>query len=187
MEPTRRDALVYLATLVGASVVGPRIAAAAVGPMQSPAFSPGEIALLDEIGERIIPETDIPGAKAVGIGEFLAMMITDCYEPSDQQRLKQGLVEITSRYRQRFGSDFVRGSAESRTELLDELDKEQQAYHEDLAQGRPPHFFRELKELTVLGYFSSELGATQAVRYIEVPGRYDGNAPYQRGDRAWFN
>jgi hypothetical protein len=44
-----------------------------------------------------------------------------------------------------------------------------------------------LKELTILGYFSSEIGATQALRYAEVPGAYDGNAPYVRGQRAWFN
>ncbi len=187
MEPSRRDALVYLATLVGATVVGPRIAAAPIGPVQAAAFTPAEIALLAEIGDTIIPDTDIPGAKAVGIGEFLAMMITDCYEPGDQQRIRQGLTEITTRYRDEYGGDFVGGPSASRTELLNDLDREQKAHHEDLSPGDPPHYFRVLKELTILGYFSSEVGATQAVRYMEVPGRYDGNAPYQRGDRAWFN
>jgi hypothetical protein len=43
-----------------------------------------------------------------------------------------------------------------------------------------------MKELTVLGYFTSEIGASQALRYVEVPGSFNGNVPYKKGDRAWF-
>jgi hypothetical protein len=44
-----------------------------------------------------------------------------------------------------------------------------------------------MKELTLLGYFSSEIGCTQALRYVEAPGAYRGDVPYRRGERAWFN
>jgi hypothetical protein len=172
---------------MGTAIVAPRIAAATFDLTQTGAFSAADIALLDEIGETIIPATDIPGAKAVGIGGFLAMMITDCYTPAEQQMLRDGIGRLASGYAQRFGGPFVAGSAADRTAYLNELDREQKAYHQNLAPDAQPHYFRVLKELTILGYFSSEIGATQAVRYAEVPGGYDGNAPYARGQRAWFN
>jgi len=42
-----------------------------------------------------------------------------------------------------------------------------------------------LKALTLLGYFTSEIGCTQAMRYLPVPGKYDGDYPYRQGDKAW--
>ena len=49
----------------------------------------------------------------------------------------------------------------------------------------PSHYFRMMKELTLLGYFTSEIGCTQALRYVESPGRYDPCVDYKPGDRAW--
>jgi hypothetical protein len=187
MNLSRREAVIHLATLMGATVVGPRLAAASFDLAQAGAFSTADVALLDEIGETIIPATDIPGAKAVGIGRFLAMMMADCYTPAEQQALRDGIGRLTAGYTQRFGGTFATGSAANRTTYLNDLDREQKAYHLNLAPEAQPHYFRVIKELTILGYFSSEVGATQALRYAEVPGGYDGNAPYKRGQRAWFN
>lgn len=47
------------------------------------------------------------------------------------------------------------------------------------------HYFRMMKELALLGYFTSEIGCTQAQRYAETPGRYDPCAPYQPGEKSW--
>jgi hypothetical protein len=47
------------------------------------------------------------------------------------------------------------------------------------------HYFRMMKELTLLGYFTSEIGSTQARRYVPVPGRYEGCIPYKKGDKAF--
>ena len=49
----------------------------------------------------------------------------------------------------------------------------------------PRHYFRMMKELALLGYFTSEIGATQALRYVESPGRYDPCAPYKPGEKSW--
>jgi hypothetical protein len=49
----------------------------------------------------------------------------------------------------------------------------------------PPHYFRMMKELALLGYFTSEIGCTKALRYAETPGRYDPCAPYTPGEPAW--
>ncbi len=49
----------------------------------------------------------------------------------------------------------------------------------------PAHYFRMMKELALLGYFTSEIGCTQAQRYVEAPGRFDPCVPYTPGERAW--
>lgn len=186
----RREAVIKLATLMGATVVGPRLLAATFSgktDARPASFKAEDVALLDEIGETIIPATDIPGAKATGIGAFIAMMVDDCYEPRDQAVFRTGLHKLAEGYAKRFGRSFVQGAPTDRTAFLNELDEEQKAYTATKTTGQPPHYFRMLKELTILGYFSSEIGCTQALRFTEVPGRYDGAAPYRKGDRAWFS
>jgi len=194
MDLTRREAIIRLATLMGASALGPRLFAAnldgtATAASSAAAFSAAEIALLDEIGETIIPATDVPGAKAVGIGAFIAMMVRDCYAPHNQTAFKAGLKKIAD-------ARFLAAKPEERTALLNELDAEQKRFTAQTRREKPAtaqtddevlHSFRMMKELTILGYFSSEIGATKAVRFSEVPGRFDGNAPYRQGEHAWFS
>ncbi len=47
------------------------------------------------------------------------------------------------------------------------------------------HFFTMMKQLTLTGFFTSEVGMTQALRYVKIPGKYDGDYPYKKGDRAF--
>lgn len=56
---------------------------------------------------------------------------------------------------------------------------------DDDEDGTSGHFFGMFKSLALMGYFTSEIGVTQAQRYVEVPGRYDPCAPYKAGDKAW--
>jgi hypothetical protein len=74
---------------------------------------------------------------------------------------------------------------QQRHDLLVELDKEQRDHTKDKKKEDADHYFRMMKELTLLGYFTSEIGATKALRYIESPGRYDACIPYKKGDKAW--
>ncbi len=195
---TRREAIVQMAALLGLTMLGPRLLAA-VGEASkgTTGFSPDDLALLDEIGDTIIPDTDIPGAKAVGIGAFIAMMVNDCYLPRDQATFHQGLAELEKKFAAKYGKPFRAGAPADRTAFLNELDKEQKAFtkahrieqHTDGSETpeAPWHYFRMMKDLTILGYFSSELGATKALRFTEVPGRFDGAAPYKKGEHAWFS
>ena len=197
MNLTRREAIKNLAILMGVSVVGPRLLAGQFG-LQTPLdFSDADIALLDEIGETIIPATRIPGAKSVHIGAFIAMMVADCYPAAAQKDFRAGLVKLPADYAAKYGEPFIGGKAENRTQFLNALDSEQRKHTaaskrkldefskvistEEVA----PHYFRIMRELTILGYFTSEIGSTQALKYLEVPGRYDGNVPYKKGDE-WF-
>lgn len=53
-----------------------------------------------------------------------------------------------------------------------------------ISADEPPHFFRMMKELTLLGYFTSEIGCTKALRYVETPGRFDPCTAYTPGEPA---
>jgi hypothetical protein len=76
-------------------------------------------------------------------------------------------------------------SAAQRVALLERLDREAIEYMRIPGNADRPHYFRLLKELTLLGYFTSEIGYTQAMRYAETPGRFDPCITYTAGDKAW--
>jgi hypothetical protein len=185
---SRRQAVLRIALLMGGALVGSRalLSGQAIAGKTSPAFTDLDRAFLDEIGDTIIPPTDIPGAKAVGIGAFIAMMVTDCYDDRHHAAVREGLVAINDAAVRKFSKSFVACSPPERTELLNAIDAEQRVHGEPPADA-PPHYFRMMKQLTVLGFFSSEIGCTRAIRFIEVPGSYNGSYPYKKGDKVWYS
>jgi hypothetical protein len=142
-------------------------------------FTQQDVALLDEIAETILPETKTPGAKAAQVGAFMALMVADTYTERNQQVFRDGMQQLN-------GASFMASTPAQRLTLLEQLDREQKTYM-DARRGNdtPPHFFRMMKELTLLGYFTSEIGCTQAQRYIEAPGAFEPCVPYTPGERAW--
>ena len=186
---SRREALARLGLALGGALIGGSAylsGAPLAGKTLGNDFTAADLALLDEIGETIIPATGTPGAKSVNIGAFMAMMVTDCYDDASHAAFKAGLTSINEASRAKSGRDFLAASIAQRTALLNELDAAQKKYQATKETTAPAHYFRMMKQLTILGYFTSEVGATQALQFTEVPGRYDGNAPYQKGDRNWF-
>ncbi len=177
---SRRDAVRRLALLMGAALVGSHsiLGGQTVPAKAAPGFTDLDLALLDEIGETIIP-----GAKATGIGAFMAMMVTDCYSQVQHDAFSAGLGLVDQAAQQRHGRTFLACTPEERTALLNAIDHAQRAQSDQ----ETPHYFRMMKQLTVLGYFSSEAGCTQSLRYIEVPGSFNGSYPYKKGDKAWFS
>jgi hypothetical protein len=148
-------------------------------------FTPADIVLLGEISETILPETKTPGAKAAGVGPFMAKMVTDCYEERDQRIFRQGMQQLDDASRKSTGASFVSATPAARLALLESLDREQRAYTDAKQPDDPNHYFRMLKELALLGYFTSEIGCTQAQRYVESPGRYDPCVAYEPGSPSW--
>ena len=196
---TRREAILRVSAMLGgAALVGQTAMLAACSPegTKTPApdapadealFSDGDLALLDEIAETILPETGSPGAKAAGVGAFMALMVTDAYYPPDQAIFRGGMAAVDARCRDAFGSDFLPASPADRLKVLEALDAEQFEQMRNQPPEAPRHFFRMMKELALLGYFTSEIGYTQAMRYVETPGRFDPCAPHALGDKAWAN
>jgi hypothetical protein len=185
----RREAVWRIAVLMGGAMVGSELLLSGQAiPAKKPtaAFTDDDRALLDEVGETIVPATDIPGAKAVGIGAFMTMMVNDCYNDRQHAVFAEGLVKINDACRAKYGTPFLGSTPAQRTELANGLDAEQKAYTAAKAKDDPAHYFRMMKELAILGYFTSEIGCTQAVTYLEVPGAYHGDVPFKKGDKAWF-
>jgi len=154
-------------------------------------FSTDRKALVSEVAEIIIPKTDTPGAKDAKVGEFIEMMLKDCYAAKDQESFNKGLAELEKK-------DFLKAKPEEQTKILKEMEanakdelakagEEKKKYTEagkEYTDAGVP-FFRLMKELTLLGYFTSEPGATQALEYVAVPGRYDGCIDLKPGQKNW--
>jgi PBP1b-binding outer membrane lipoprotein LpoB len=198
----RRDALARVAIIMGGTVIGAdffltgcsspakekeKTAAGdtAAAKEAKPFLDAKQVSLLDEVGETILPATQTPGAKAAQVGSFMSVMVRDCYPPADQQIFLNGLTKLDQDCQKKNGKGFLACDAAQRTSFLTALDAEQKAFTQNKQKDDPAHYFRMMKELTLLGFFTSEVGATKALRYLPVPGRYDGNVPYKKGDRAW--
>jgi hypothetical protein len=208
----RRELLKQIALVTGAVVVGGDffLTGCKVGPKPEAGFTPSNIGLLDEIGETIIPATTTPGAKAAKIGEFMKVIVTDCYTEKQQTAFTNGLVSLEEACDTMHGKMFMDCDAAQRKALLlslekeakdfnqkrDEEDKPRKEAHEKKNstlpwkdqtefEGTPSHYYTMMKQLTLWGFFSSETGMTETLRYVAVPGRYDGAVPYTKGEKAW--
>jgi hypothetical protein len=206
---TRREAIQRVTVLLGGVALagGEQLleAASAAGAAQRAAAAQGvgtvtaaDIAFLDEVAETILPETGTPGAKAAATGAFMALMVTDTYTHRQQAIFRDGMRQMDEASRREFSAAFLQARPDQRLALLRRLDAEQQAETDALeaaltsrAPAAPPpgdapvHYFRLMKELALLGYFTSEIGYRQAMRYVETPGRYDPCAPHKPGEKIW--
>lgn len=162
-------------------------------------FTAADVAMLDEIAETILPETSTPGAKAARAGAFMALMVTDVYTERARDVFRTGMRQLDEACSKAAGVGFMSATPAQRLTLLQQLDREQKEAMdariatptnrypplEAPAGDEPAHYFRMMKELALLGFFTSEVGMTKALRYIEAPGKFDPCAPLKPGDRAW--
>ena len=184
----RREAIGRVGLILGGTIIGAEFfisGCKSTSKKVNELFDEDNVALFNEIGETILPATSTPGAKAANVGGFMALMVQDCYKPEDQKVFVKGISDLDEASKKKNGKKFMEADAKQRTELLTELDAEQKAYTKNKKAEDPNHYFRMMKELTLLGFFTSEVGATKALRYVAVPGRYDGCVPYKKGDKAW--
>lgn len=208
----RRDLLRLVTLATGSALIGGELLLAGCTNPDTASvittLSPEDIAFLDEVGETIIPTTGSPGAKAAEVGKFMQIMIRDCYEEEDRKTFQQGIAALDKACQQMHNTSFLKANPAQRESLLIALDKEAKTYQQKktrfegeqntLAQHAsekgetgfkkekmPPHYFTMMKQLTMIGFFTSKPGATQALRHVAVPGRYDGEMDYKKGDKAW--
>lgn len=184
----RREAVSRVALLLGGTILGAEffISGCKSEPEKvKELFGQDQINFLNEVGDTILPATATPGAKAANVGKFMAVMVKDCYKPDDQKVFTKGLSQLDDACQKKNGKKFMECDPKQRTTVLIEMDNEQKNYQKAKKKEDPNHYFRMMKELTMLGYFTSEVGATKALRYLPVPGKYDGDVPYKKGDKAW--
>jgi hypothetical protein len=130
-------------------------------------------ALLAEVADIIIPTTDTPGAKAAGVEEFIIRLMRDCYELEDQKSFYARLAKIDEASRKAHSKGFVDLRVKQRNAIIEDATKTNKA------------FFKQMKQLTVTGYFTSEIGATQALEYLPIPGSFLGDVAMRTGQKAW--
>lgn len=183
----RRDAIQNITLLLGGTILGAEafLTGCKTAADKSVSFSEKDIALLNEIADTILPDTKTPGAKAAKVGELMQVMVNDCYEEKDQQMFHDGLGKLQKVAKDEYGDNFMDLKPDKRHAMLVKLDNEQKAYSKSKKPEDPPHYFRLMKELTLLGYFTSEIGCKQARRYVETPGKWEACVPYKKGDKAW--
>ncbi len=170
-----------------------------------------DVALLNEIGDTILPVTaDSGGAKEANVGEFMNNTVTDCYRKHEQDAFVAGLKTIREKCLADMKKNFAELTPEERTKFIGMLEKEAKPFNQGLDveekvkreslksenDSRPwkdnkefvpaaRHYYTMIKQMTIMGYFTSEIGMTKARRHVAVPGKYDGALAYNKGDKAW--
>jgi hypothetical protein len=185
----RREAVQHISLLLGGSILGANAfltgCKSSADSNNKIAFSNEDIDFLNEVGETILPATNTPGAKAAKVGEQMKVMVNDCYEERDQVIFHDGIQKIKDLSKQQYGESFMDLKPDQRLALLTKLDNEQKEFMKTWQSPAAKPYFRMMKELTLLGYFTSEIGCTEARRYVETPGRYEACIPYKKGDKSW--
>jgi len=225
----RREAVKNMAFLMGGALSATTIGVFLEG-CNSPStktngslFTEDQLKMITEVADIIIPTTNTPGAKAAGVGPFIALMVKDCYPEDAQKAFVKGLEDLEEQSKDEFKKSFLEISVAQRQQLLSKLrdqtvvdtkaerealdsqekaDREKKTTNPEDAKSQTenqeevsilpkeklnmkPRFFAIARDLTLLGYFTSETGATKAYEYVEIPGRYDGCADLKPGQRVW--
>ncbi len=191
MHISRREAIHRLSILVGGAISAPTMGAILSGCRAEPplptwtpeALSTDQVDLLGVVVDRIIPATDTPGAREAGVPAFIDRVLADWLEPEDRERFLEELAAFEEGARTELGVSFAEAGAEQQDALLARLDAEGVAARENGEDPLP--FFAYLKEVTVVGYYTSEIGATQELQWLAVPGRYDADLPLEEVGRTW--
>lgn len=161
--------------------------------------------LLAEIADVIIPKTNTPGAKEAGVGPFIEKMLKDCYTGVQQKHFLEGLDKLEEEA-QKVGGKFVELKNDQKVAVLKTMETASKAEDEAnktkekgkivdaesglekkdaKAEETPAPFFKLMKELTLFGYFTSEIGCKEALAYDPIPGAYLGCIPLEKGQKAW--
>ena len=134
------------------------------------AFLSGEQeALLTAIVDTIIPATDTPGAKDLGVPAFLQKMLMDCYEKDVRENIKKGLEKTDAFAKDRYLRAFSNCNSLQRKDVLNMMSLSADQTYKD--------YFALVKSLTILGFTTSEFVQTKYLNYNPVPGHYYGCVP----------
>ena len=177
----RRQAIQRAAMVLGYSISAPALMGVLKGCKATPEigykpvfFNADQAAVMAEVAEIIIPKTETPGAKDTGVPAFMDLMLKDCYSAEDQKRFLEGVTALDAEAEKNYSNGFLDCSPEQQKELVHRVHSEAIAAvrSENPPKERP--FILMAKELTMLGFFTSEAGATQVLNYVPVPGSYQG-------------
>ena len=142
-------------------------------------FSSNQKDLITAIAEHIIPKTDTPGATDVGVADYIDLIVSDVYEPKHQTAFTEGLAQMDEEAQAAHKKNFLDCSPEEQEALLQVNSKKAVEAMETLEKGAPRPFFMMMRELTLLGYFTSEEVGKNILVYEPVPGQFQGCIPLE--------
>lgn len=191
MDITRREAVRRLTLLLGGTASASTVTALLSGCQAGPTpvdwapstLSTAQLDLLGVVVDHIIPRTDTPGARDVGVPAFIDLLLDRCADDDERERFLDGLDGLDVAMREAHGAGFLAGSADQQIALLSGLDAAAARARE--ADEDPLPWFATLKEWTLSGYYTSEAGATRELQWLATPGRFDGDAALEEVGRAW--
>jgi hypothetical protein len=154
-------------------------------------FTPEQRSVVAAIAETIIPRTETPGAIDAGVPRFIELMLANWCNDEEREIFQQGLARLELHSRSEYGKRFDELDADARLETLEtmEADASESAWYDlgnirrDFISDAP--FICQIKELTVWGFFTSEEGGTQVLRYDPMPMYFDGDIPLKPDDSSW--
>ena len=154
-------------------------------------FTPEQRSVVAAIAETIIPRTDTPGAIDAGVPRFIELMLADWCNDQERDIFEQGLLQLDQHTGAEYGKRFDELDQQTQLEILESLEEEasNSAWYQtgnirrDFISDAP--FICQLKEFTVWGFFTSEEGGTQVLRYDPRPMYFDGDIPLKPDDSSW--
>lgn len=149
-------------------------------------FTGAEMATVVAMADQIIPKTDTPGAIDVGVPAFIDRMLSGYYQQRERDIMREGLKLADRNAQLQRGVNFAQLTSSEQVALMRRYDRDQYDYTRANAntQNAPPHPFRLMKELTILGFCTSEAGATRLMYYNQNPGPYRGDLPLSEVGKA---
>jgi gluconate 2-dehydrogenase gamma chain len=196
----RRELLRRVALLMGGAISAPAALAVLNGcsPKPSASWQPlflskEEGAMVEGVADLIIPRTDTPGAREVGVPAFIDVILKDAYPTEDQARFVSGLKDFDAEAQRAHGKPFLELQPAQRVSFLQQVHdaavaaEKAQADKEVPVTERTRPFVLMMKELTLLGFFTSQAGATQVLQYVAVPGGFQACIPVAEAGngKAW--
>ena len=186
----RREVLQRVAMLMGGAISAPAALAVLNGCSPKPGatwqplfLSKEEGAMVEDVADLIVPRTTTPGARDVGVPAFIDVILKDAYPSEDQARFISGLRDFDAEAQRVHGKPFLQLPQTQRMSFLQQVhdaaaaDEKVQADKDVPAAERKRPFILMMKELTLLGFFSSQVGATQVLQYVAVPGGFQACIP----------
>jgi hypothetical protein len=147
-------------------------------------FSEDEMTLMAEVCESILPKTDTPGAKDALCHRWIDEKVKTFSEAAEQKVIQKGLTKFDEVAKSKYSKSFVALSPNEKEAVLGVLFEESKKH--DNKDGKEPHIFTYLRENTISGYFTSEVGAKGGLgNFKPVPGPYQGCVDIKDVGKVW--
>ena len=148
--------------------------------MDGKVFNKHQLKLLKQICSIVIPKTETLGAAEVDTHGFIDNQLFSCHTKAEQKVVLDVLKLVDASAQQQLSKPFLELTSEQQFHLLTNLDLGEQNFNQ--AQRAD---FKILKQYICFGYYTSEVGGTQELRYDPVPGGFKGSIPYKNSDPSW--